>query len=150
MSRLTFEYEYSDQFVAGRDDPEEAGRLTVSVVTGRFSGTGTFEASPDSIRSFGESLSIFPIRSGEPLAATWGYSGSMARVVISAPNTTGTLVASVEIEAHLTEPRNQRRDAMSGGVRTAFVTDYVQIDAFRRAIANLMDRKVGEAILREH
>ena len=150
MGRLTFEYEYNDLFVAGRDDPEEAGRLTVSVVTGQFSGTGTFEASPNSIRSFGESLSIFPIRSGEPLAATWGYSGRMTSVVISAPNATGTLVASVEIETHLIVPRNERWDAMSGGVRTSFVTDYVQIDAFRRAVANLMDRKVGEAILREH
>lgn len=74
----------------------------------------------------------------------------MASVVISTPNATGTLVASVEIESHLIVPLNARRDAMSGGVRTAFVTDYVQIDAFRRGVANLMDRKVGEAILRAH
>ena len=138
MNQLTFRYGYNDHFDPQRDDDEEAGRLTVSVVGRQFSGIGTFEAPPECVREFGESLSTFPITSDKPLGATWGYSGRMSSVVISAANATGTLLVSVEIEDD------------SEAVRASFVSDYVQIDAFRRSVANLMDRKVDEAILRGH
>jgi hypothetical protein len=147
MNQLTFRYEYNDHFDPQRDDLEEAGRLTVLVVTARFSGIGTFEAPPQSVREFGKSLSTFPITSGKPLGVSWGYSGRMSSVVISAANATGTLLVSVEIEDDLSVPLDER---VSEGVRTSFVTDYVQIDAFRRSVANLMDGKVDEAILRGH
>ena len=148
MSQLAFRYEYSDLFDPRHDDPEDAGSLTVSVETGQFSGTGTFHAGPEEVTKFGERLSAFPIAPDRPLEGTWGEGGRTSRVVVCATNATGTLLVSVEIDDDLSHFVRDRR--VSEGVRTSFVTDYVQIDAFRRSIANLMDRKVDEAILRGH
>jgi hypothetical protein len=136
MSQLTFRYEYSDFFDDQRDDPEEAGRLTVSVVTEQFSGTVGVWVPPEWVRVFGESLSTFPITSDKPLEAVWSYSHRMSSVMISPANPTGTLLVTVEITDE------------DGRVWVSFVTHYPQIEAFRRSIANLMDRKVDEAILR--
>jgi hypothetical protein len=147
MERLCFRYEHNERFDPERDDAEEAGLLTVSVATRRFSGEGTVEASPVSVRAFGESLATYPITAARPLGAAWGYEGRMARVAIRAASVTGTLVVSVEIEDALSGPAG---GGAADGVRASFVTDYAQLDAFRRSIAHLVDRRVEAAILRGH
>jgi hypothetical protein len=99
------------------------------------------------VRSFGESLSTFPITPGKSLEATWGYAGRGSTVVIRAANPTGTLLVGVIMEAG---PFSLFDERVHEGVQTSFVTDYVQVDVFRRSIANLMDRKVNKATLRGH
>jgi hypothetical protein len=147
MNTLTLRYTYDDAFDPAHDDPEDAGRLTLAVTTARFSGTGTFAATPRSLRAFGEALTTFPIPPDRPLQAIWGYEGRMARVAIRAVTVTGTLIVSVAIDDALSFASG---DAIPEGVRAAFVTDYAQIDAFRRSVASLMDRKTEAAALGGH
>lgn len=147
MTRLTLRYAYNDRFDPARDDAEEAGRVTVAVEGGAFSGQGTFDASPRSLQIFGEGLAAFPIARDQPREALWGYAGRMARVTVRAVNVTGTLLVSVEIEDAVAVPADA---PVVAGVRAAFVTDYPQVEAFRRSLAALIDRRAGQAVLRGH
>jgi len=144
MSHLIFRYRYDESFFDHRQTRDDFGRLTLSVVTDSFSGTGGFWVQWQDVRRFGDRLSRFPITSDEPVAENWGgtiddvYCLALG-VEIAPANKTGDLRVKVEI-ADEADP--ERR------VCTWFLTNYPDLDAFRRSIANLMDRKVDEAILR--
>lgn len=144
MSQLIVKYVYDESFFDKRLTRDDFGRLTFTVVTHDFSGTGGFWVQWQNLRDFGERLSAFPITSDEPLKEDWGYmlDGDyhlVLGIVITPANTTGDLLVRVEI-ADEDDPLRH--------VCTSFLTNYPDVDAFRRSIASLMDRKVDEAILK--
>lgn len=146
MSRLSLRYEYDESFFDKRLDRDDFGRLTVSVAAERFSGQGGFWVQWQEVREFGEALSAFPIESDKPLKARWGYDqlegdDLILSIEIAPANRTGDLVVRVEIGDDL------ERWAR---VRTSFLTNYPDLEAFRLAIGELMDRKIDEAVLGGH
>ena len=142
---LTFSYKFSD------DPRDDFGWLDVVVASDHFSGRGGFWVQWQDVKEFGEDLSTYPILPNSPVKAAWGYE----------PWEGDTLVVSVEIA-----PADKRgnlsvnvwlRDYAEMGegkpancVRTTFVTNYPEVEAFRLAIAKLMDRRVDEAVLVGH
>ena len=149
MSQLVFEYRYDESFFDARLTPDDFGRLTVSVVTDQFSGTGGWWVQWQEVREFGESLSAFPIPPDKPLKAEWEATrldnhvpvdrAMIIGVKIGPANLTGDLLVRVEITDD---------DDWSRRVCTSFLTNYPDLEAFGRSIANLMDRRVDKAILR--
>lgn len=136
MNKLVFRYRY--------DADDDFGWLDVAVATANFSGRGGFWVQWQDIIEFGETLSTYPIKSESPLKGAWGYEmlegdDLAVGVEIGPADARGNLRVQVELADHL-EP-SQR-------VRTSFITNYPDLDGFRLAIAQLMDRKTDEAILR--
>jgi hypothetical protein len=147
MGRLTLRYAWNTDFDPAQSFySEEEGRLAVSVAAGGFSGSVSVESRAKDVRDFGESLSTYPIRQDAPLSAFWGYEGHRARVAVRSVKGTGSLVARVEIESVAAAEGAPAPDA----VRVSFVTDYAQVEAFRRSIASMMDGKAKEAVLSGH
>lgn len=135
MSKLVFRYRY--------DDTDDFGWLDVAVTSASFSGQGGFWVQWQDVKEFGEKLSTYPIKPEAPLAASWGYEMQegedlVVSVEIAPANQRGDLRVKVEL-ADYTE-RSER-------LRTSFVTNYPDLDAFRLALAELMDRKAEEAVL---
>jgi len=135
MSDLTFRYRF--------DDADDFGWLDVAVATDKFSGRGGFWVQWQDVREFGEKLVAYPIEPDAPVSAAWGYEmlegdDLVVGLEIAPANATGDLRVQVEL-ADYTE-KSER-------VRTSFVTNYPDLEQFRKAIASLMDRKADEAIL---
>ncbi len=118
----------------------------MAVITGAFSGRSGFWVQWQDVKEFGESLSIYPITLDAPLSAEWGYEMQkgddlMLSVEVSPKNTTGDLLVRVVV-ADFDDPTKR--------VRTSFVTNYPDLEAFRLAIAQLMNREIEEAVLEGH
>jgi hypothetical protein len=136
-SKLTLRYEFTN------DPGDDFGWLTVEVVSDRFAGRGGFWVQWQDVAEFGQSLSTYPIPADAPLKAQWGFDmqeGEDLRlsIDIGPANSTGDL----SVEAEVADYNNPTQR-----VRTSFLTNYPQLEAFRVSIASLMDRNVNEATL---
>ena len=135
MSQLTLKYDFA------QDD--DFGWLGVEIETARFSGHGGFWVQWQDVEEFGESLRAYPIKNGAPLIGAWGYEpwegdALVVSIKVAAANYTGDLKVSVEL-ADNHEPTER--------LRTSFLTNYPQLEAFSRSIGSLMKRLSNEAVL---
>lgn len=143
MNRLTFRYKYDSSFFDPKQTRDDFGRLSVSVATNQFSGTGAFWVQWQDIREFGEALSAYPITEDSPVIAQWGFNMQegddlILRFEIAPADARGNLMMLFEVADDF-EPRNRARGM--------FLTTYPDLDAFRVSIAQLMDHEIEEAIL---
>jgi hypothetical protein len=144
MSLLILRYRYDASFFDPALDRDDFGLLTISVETERFGGQGDFWVQWQDVREFGDALAAYPLDERSPVVAQWGYNQQegedlILRLEIAPANKVGDLVVRFEI-ADQHEPRER--------VRGSFRTNYLDIDAFRSAIAQLMDNKAEQALLR--
>lgn len=144
MSDLTFQYDHDPSFFDKNADRDDFGRLTLSVNTEQFSGRGSFWVQWQDLADFGNSLSTFPITQEAPLGARWGLLGAEGYnlalgVTIAPANATGDLRVTVEIGEHGSKNRDR--------LRTSFLTNYPDIERFRRSLGQLMDGKTEQAVL---
>lgn len=141
MNQLVLRYEYDG------NEPimDDFGRLTMSVTTDQFSGSGRYWVQWQDLVEFGNSLATFPIPPDAALEARWGLldclGDNLALAVSIAPaNSTGDLRVTAEIG---------RCSNLSGDqLRTSFLTNYPDIERFRLSLARLMDRKAEQALLK--
>jgi hypothetical protein len=143
MSQLAFSYKYDASFFDAALNRDDFGWLAVSAVSDHFQARGGFWVQWQDVREFGEALAAFPISRDAPIVAQWGYNAQegedlIVRVEIAAADLRGNLRVSFEI-ADLHETQNR--------TRSAFPTNYPDVQAFSRQIAELMDGKLIEAIL---
>lgn len=143
MSQLAFSYKYDASFFDAALNRDDIGWLAVSGVSDHFQGRGGFWVQWQDVREFGEALAAFPISPDAPIVAQWGYSTQEGEdlivwVEIAPADLRGNLRVSFEI-ADLHETQNR--------TRSAFLTNYPDVQAFSRQIAELMDGKIIEAIL---
>lgn len=143
MSQLAFRYEYDASFFDPKLDRDDFGWLAVSASSEHFEGRGGFWVQWQDLREFGEALAPFPISADAPVVAQWGYDDQegdnlIIRVEIAPDDPHGNLRVSFTI-ADLHESQNR--------VRAVFITKYSDVQAFREQIAELMDGKIGEAVL---
>ncbi len=143
MSRLALRYEYDAGFLDPTLTRDDFGRLSISVITDYFSGCGGFWVQWQDVKEFGESLATYPIEASAPLIAQWGYDMQegddvILRVEIAPANGRGDLIVLVEI-ANEHEQRER--------VRTSFLTNYPDLEAFRAEVAKLIEREIEEAVL---
>lgn len=136
MSQLTLRYRF--------DDTDDFGWLDVAVTSEDFSGRGGFWVQWQDVKEFGERLSTYPLDANEPVRASWGYGMHEADELIvgleiAPANPKGDLRVRVEL--------NEDHGGW-GRVRASFETNYPDLEAFRLAIASMMDRKAKEATLR--
>jgi len=135
MSQLRLGYEF--------DTGDDFGWLSVEVETDRFFGRGGFWVQWQDVEEFGQALRTYPIRTEAPVVGAWGYESCegdalVVRLEVAAANRTGDLKVSVEVaDSH--EPTER--------VRTSFLTNYPQLEAFSRSIEKLMKRQSDEAVL---
>jgi hypothetical protein len=135
MSKLALRYRF--------DDTDDFGWLGVEITTAKFSGRGGFWVQWQDVKEFGEKLSAYPIKPDAPLRASWGYEmhegdDLIVSIQIEPANRTGDLRVRVEVADE---------DERSDRVRTSFETNYPELEQFRIAVAELMDRKTDEAVL---
>ena len=143
MSQLALRYEYDASFFNQKLTRDDFGRLSISVNTDRFSGRGGFWVQWQDVKEFGEALTVFPIKVGEPISTQWGYNMQegedlILRIEIAPANGRGDLKVQFEIADEF-ETRER--------VRGSFLTNYPDLDAFRLAIATLMNNEADEAVL---
>ena len=143
MSQLAFSYKYDASFFDAKLDRDDFGWLAVSASSDHFQGRGGFWVQWQDVRELGEALAAFPIRSDARIVAQWGYNAQdgedlIVRVEIAPADLRGILRVGFEI-ADLHETQNR--------VRSAFLTNYPDVQAFSQQIAELMDGKLSEAIL---
>jgi len=136
-SSLTFAYDFSG------DPDDDFGWLGVAVSTANFTGRCGFWVQWQDVREFGDKLATYPISPDAPLKAAWGYEpwegdALVVSVEIAPATSRGDLAVKVELRDH-TEP--------SECLRTSFITNYPDLEAFKLAITNLMDGKADEAEL---
>jgi hypothetical protein len=141
-SSLTFAYKFSG------DPNDDFGWLDVAVASERISGRGGFWVQWQDVREFGDKLSSYPISPEAPIKAAWGYEpwegdALVVSVEIAPAGNRGDLAVKVWLRDY-TEPSETEP---SECLRTSFVTNYPDLEAFRLAIANLMDGKAVEAEL---
>ena len=87
-------------------------------------------------------LAAYPLEA--PVVAQWGYDMQegddvILRIEIGPANRTGDLLVNVVIA----DDGNDNGDR----VRSSFLTNYPQLEAFRMDIAKLMDGEISEAVL---
>jgi hypothetical protein len=145
MSSLILEYQYDSSFFNSKPDEirDDFGRLSVRVETDHFSGKGGFWVQWQEVREFGEALKDYPIRQDRPVVVQWGFDMQegddlILRLEIAPADKRGNLAVRFEI-ADDYDPRQR--------VRGSFLTNYPDLAAFQVGIAQLIDRKVDEAIL---
>ena len=143
MSKLTLRYEYDASFFDPKLPRDDFGLLSVSLISDRFSGRGSFWVQWQDVREFGERLAVYPMPDDASVAVQWGYDMQegddlILRIEIAPANKTGDLLVRVEI-ADDHEPRER--------VRSSFLTSYAELDSFRSGIVKLMDGTVAEAAL---
>lgn len=143
MSQLAFSYKYDASFFDAKLDRDDFGWLAVSVSNDHFQGRGGFWVQWQDVREFGEALAAFSISPDAPIVAQWGYNAQegedlIIRVEIAPADLRGNLRVSFEI-ADLHETQNR--------MRSAFLTNYPDVLAFSRQVAELMDGKLIGAIL---
>ena len=141
-SSLTFAYKFTG------DPHDDFGWLDVAVVTERISGRGGFWVQWQDVKEFGEGLSTYPISPDVPLKAAWGYEPwqgdtLVVSVEIAPANNRGDLVVKVWLREHTEMGEGEPSECL----RTTFITNYPDLEAFRLAIANLMDGKAEKAEL---
>ena len=134
---LTFRYDFSD------DPGDDFGWLTVEVSSRGFAGKGSFWVQWQDVAEFGQSLSNYPIPPDARLKAQWGFEMQEGedlrlKVEIAPANDTGDLVVETEVADYLTPSKR---------VRTSFLTNYPELEAFRTSIAKLMSRDAEKATL---
>ena len=134
---LRFRYDFSD------DPDDDFGWLMIEIVSGGFAGKGGFWVQRQDVKDFGESLSAFPIADDASLGAQWGFDKREGedlrlKVQITPANNRGDLNVSAEVADYLTP--SQR-------VRTSFLTNYPDLEAFKASISKLMSRDADEATL---
>lgn len=143
MNKITLKYQYDSSFFDPKKTRDDFGRLSVSVVTDDFSGTGGFWVQWQDVKEFGEALSVYPIKEDSPVVAQWGFemqqgNDLILRFEISPADKRGNLVMRFEV-ADDHKPHNRARGM--------FQTNYPNLDAFRVSIAQLMYNQIEEAIL---
>jgi hypothetical protein len=137
MSQLTFRYEHSG-------DPDDSfGWLGVEVATERFWARGGFWVQWQDVEEFGQSLRTYPIPAEAPLSGAWGYEpwegdALVVNIQIAPANRRGDLKVSVDLADYV--------DAAER-LRTSFLTNYPELEAFSASIDRLMKREVAEAVL---
>ena len=137
IGKLTLRYEFTN------DPADDFGWLALEVVGDGFAGRGGFWVQWQDIAEFGESLSTYPIPADAPLKVQWGFEmqeGEDLRLSIEVgpANATGDLYVQGEV-ADYNNPKQR--------VRTSFLTNYPELEAFRVSIAKLMNRTANEASL---
>lgn len=142
MSKLAFRYQYDPSHL-DRALVDDFGYLAVAVETPDFSGRGGFWVQWQDVIEFGEALAIYPITDDAPVVGQWGYEMQQGddlilRIEVKPANLRGDLAVLYEV-ADMHEARNR--------IRGSFLTNYPQIAEFRAAIARLMDKEIGEAVL---
>lgn len=143
MSQLAFSYKYDASFFDAALNRDDFGWLAVFGVSDHFQGRGGFWVQWQDVREFGEALAAFSISPDAPIVAQWGYNTQEGEdlivwIEIAPADLRGNLRVSFEI-ADLHETRNR--------TRSAFLANYLDVQAFSRQIAELMDGKIIEAIL---
>lgn len=138
-SDLTFKYEWSD-------DPNDSfGWLGISVISSPFSGRGGFWVQWQDVKQFGEELATYPILPEASVTGSWGYEpwegdSLVVSVEIAPADTRGNLRVKVWL-------RDLDDGPPSNCIRTSFVTNYPELEAFRKSIREMMDRKSDAATL---
>ncbi|WEZ82189.1 hypothetical protein P6U16_13490 [Rhizobium sp. 32-5/1] len=143
MSELVFKFEYSPADPDKDAIRDDFGRLTLSVTTEHFAGNGGFWVQWQDIVEFADRLTTFPIALESPISAQWGFrylegDDLILGVRIAPANSTGGLLVSVDIA-------DDRRHG--DRLKTSFLTNYADVETFRRSLLNLMDRKIDQAVL---
>lgn len=143
MDKLVLSYQFDPSYFDEKLDRDDFGRLSLRVETERFIGRGGFWVQWQDVVEFGERLSVYPIKAGNPVIAQWGYERQemedlIIRISIEAKNKTGDLQVLVVIADDYSP--SQR-------LSTTFRSGYVALDLFRRDIAKLMNREIEEAVL---
>jgi hypothetical protein len=143
MNELVFKYAYDPSYFDPEAVRDDFGRLSIEVVTERFSGQGGFWVQWQDLREFRNSLTVFPIDPAAPPSAEWGLGAGpnyklILGVKIAPANATGDLLVSVEIND---ESPNDNR------VRASFLTNYPDLEKFSKSLASHMDGKVDQAVL---
>jgi hypothetical protein len=138
-SGLTLKYEWSN------DPNDDFGWLNVTVETDHFSGRGGFWVQWQDVKEFGEELSTYPILQEKPVAGAWGYEpwegdSLVVSIQIAPADKRGNLLAKVWL-------RDLDDGPPSTCIRTSFITNYPELDAFRLSVADMMERKAGAAVL---
>lgn len=141
-SGLTLKYEWSN------DPNDDFGWLDVVVTSDRFSGRGGFWVQWQVVKEFGEELATYPILPEEPVTGSWGYKpwegdSLVVSVEIAPADTRGNLQVKVWL-------RDLDDGPPSACIRTSFITNYPELEAFRTAIAGMMNREADTAALVGH
>ena len=141
-SSLTFAYKFSG------DPEDDFGWLDVAVASESISGRGGFWVQWQDVKEFGERLSTYPIPPEAPLKAEWGYEpwegdALVISVEIAPAGGRGDLSVKVWLRDHTEMGEGEPSECL----RTSFITNYPDLEAFRLAIANLMNGKADEAQL---
>lgn len=141
-SNLTFAYTFTG------DPNDDFGWLDVAVTSARTSGRGGFWVQWQDVAEFGEKLSTYPITPEAPLKVAWGYEpwegdALVVSVEIAPAGNRGDLAVKVWLRDHTEMGEGEPSECL----RTTFITNYPDLEAFRLAIAILMDGRADEATL---
>ncbi len=141
-SSLNLTYEYSG------DPDDDFGWLGVEVMTERSTGRGGFWVQWQDVKEFGEELNAYPIAHDAPIRGAWGYEpwegdALVVSIEIGAADKRGNLLVKVRLRDHTEMGEGEPTECL----RTSFLTQYPQLEAFRLDIAKLMDRKAERAKL---
>ena len=121
---------------------DDFGWLDVEV-NSTFSGRGGFWVQWQDVQEFGQSLRAYPLPADALRRGAWGYEpwegdSLIVRIEVVPANATGDLRVEVEVADHFEQ---------SNRVRTSFLTNYPQLEAFSDAVVRMMRRETTEAIL---
>ena len=134
----------SELVLSYRPDPgDDFAWLSVSLTTPAFSGTGGFWVQHQDLRAFAASLLAYRIVAGSEPRADWGFNrleetDRIISIQISPANPRGTLRADVEVAD---------KDNRDYRVRSAFLTQYSEIERFSRALIGIASGQRETAIL---
>ncbi len=143
MSKLTLRYRFNASFFDTSLIRDDFGYLSVDVETDRISAKGGFWVQWQDVKEFGEGLGVFPVSENQSVVAQWGFDMQEGddlklRLEVVPADKRGNLFLRFEI-ADDDEPEDRARGR--------FITNYPDVDAFRREIAGLMKNEVEEAVL---
>jgi hypothetical protein len=146
MRELTLKYQHDASFFNPKLPRDDFGRLTVSVMTERFSGHGGFWVQWQNVVEFGHSLAAYPIPKTAPVVVQWGYDKQegedlILRFEVAPADTRGNLILLFEVADDSTDAKIRDR------ARGSFLTGYPEVEAFRQAIAKMMSGEIEEAVL---
>ncbi len=142
---LTLTYRFSD------DPYDDFGWLEVAVSRERFSGCSGFWVQWQDVKAFGEELSAYPIARDRPIKAAWGYQPWVGdSLAISIEVMPADVRGNLKVRVQLCDRIGMEivgEGEPSACLRTTFMATYADIEAFRLAIEQLIDRNVDEAVL---
>ena len=143
MSKLILRYRFDASFFDTSLSRDDFGYLSVDVETERTSAKGGFWVQWQDVKEFGEALGGFPIGEDRPVVAQWGFDMQEGddlklRLEIAPADKRGNLLLRFEV-ADDDEPEDRTRGR--------FLTNYLDLDAFRAEIARLMESEVDKAVL---